>query len=629
MRLRELVAGTRWAPSATSALTRPLVSVVLALEESADSVRTARSVLRQDLAELELIVVDDGSPDAAAAAREALAADPRVHWLHHPRRLGLAAAGVFEAYRRARGEWLAFVFEGVDYRPTALRELYAGALARRCAFVHGRVTRLAQPGREHAPGPAPTPRDGNQSLLRSHNFIAPESALVHRDVFETIGMFDPHVGMARLFAWDLFRRAGDRFALVALDVDVGVRLREGPGQALEPAPDHAAAAGAEWMALPRNAELHPSRVEDYDVHATREAERRGRSPVLIVYTVHDMSTTLYFDWIPEPHARHVRMLHAPSRRPEPGAMAGAAAVVFVRALFEMQPWIELARRLRVPHYYFLDDNLMILADDPRFQARYGAYADDAVRDVLRSFSGVLLSTHALLSYFRERGLHERLHHYPLIARPPRDFEQPAARPARAPLRIGYFGGGHRNEPFLRDVLPAIVELSRRAGVSLVVAGMARENVSLPEGLDATFLPFEESYDVALWRLAQAGIDVLVHPNNEELDNRFRSLTVLVNAMRFGAAPVLSASPPYDVLGDGDTALLCGNGGRPWLEALELLASDPDLRRRVAEGAARHCREHLNADTNRRVLDTILAAPQAREPGRGPVSSGPEFPLGSG
>lgn len=71
----------------------PLVSVVLPARDAATCIaRAVRGVLAQDLADWELLVVDDGSADATAArAERAAAGDPRVRLLRTGRR-GLVAA---------------------------------------------------------------------------------------------------------------------------------------------------------------------------------------------------------------------------------------------------------------------------------------------------------------------------------------------------------------------------------------------------------------------------------------------------------------------------------------------------------------------------------------------------------
>jgi len=66
--------------------------IIPTFNESENIARLIVTILDQD-SRLEVLVVDDGSPDGTGAIVEALAAnDPRVHILHRPRKMGLGTA---------------------------------------------------------------------------------------------------------------------------------------------------------------------------------------------------------------------------------------------------------------------------------------------------------------------------------------------------------------------------------------------------------------------------------------------------------------------------------------------------------------------------------------------------------
>ena len=110
--------------------TAPLVSVLVAVHDGEPFVRTALlSVLRQTVADLELVVVDDCSTDGTAETLASLG-DPRVRVLRNAEQLGLAgslnraldeARGSYvarmDADDAAFGDWLARSLELLDSRP--------------------------------------------------------------------------------------------------------------------------------------------------------------------------------------------------------------------------------------------------------------------------------------------------------------------------------------------------------------------------------------------------------------------------------------------------------------------------------------------------------------------------------
>jgi succinoglycan biosynthesis protein ExoO len=103
---------------------RPVVSVIIPVYNGAQCLETAvESVLSQTLANIEVLIVDDGSVDATVRIAERLAArDPRVRLLRHSRNRGQSAARN-RALDSARGVWIAPVDADDEIRPDRLRVL--------------------------------------------------------------------------------------------------------------------------------------------------------------------------------------------------------------------------------------------------------------------------------------------------------------------------------------------------------------------------------------------------------------------------------------------------------------------------------------------------------------------------
>jgi glycosyltransferase EpsJ len=86
--------------------------------------RAVRSVLDQTLVDLELIAVDDGSPDGSGRILDELAAaDPRMRVFHQANAGAPAARNL--AMDHARGDYLCFMDADDWAEPTMLEELYA------------------------------------------------------------------------------------------------------------------------------------------------------------------------------------------------------------------------------------------------------------------------------------------------------------------------------------------------------------------------------------------------------------------------------------------------------------------------------------------------------------------------
>jgi glycosyltransferase involved in cell wall biosynthesis len=172
-----------------------MVSVIMPAYNAASYLhRAVESVLSQEFADLELLVIDDGSTDSTAAVAEEYAhRDPRV------RVLTQANAGPGPArntaFGAARGEYFAFLDSDDEWHPAFLREQVA-VLERRhdIDVVIGNAwnrggSRDGRPAR---------PVRGAGQVITLAEILADEQVLFIMAVFrraavETVGGFDPTI----------------------------------------------------------------------------------------------------------------------------------------------------------------------------------------------------------------------------------------------------------------------------------------------------------------------------------------------------------------------------------------------------------------------------------------------------
>ncbi|WP_228387719.1 MULTISPECIES: glycosyltransferase family 2 protein [unclassified Nocardioides] len=124
----------------------PVVSLVVPAYDVADFLPACLdSILAQTFEDLEVVVVDDGSPDASGDIAEAYAArDPRVRVLHIANR-GLGGARN-EGMRHVRGELLGFADSDDLLPPDAVAHLVEAQRTDGADFVVGGVERLQGDG---------------------------------------------------------------------------------------------------------------------------------------------------------------------------------------------------------------------------------------------------------------------------------------------------------------------------------------------------------------------------------------------------------------------------------------------------------------------------------------------------
>ncbi len=141
----------------------PLISIITTVYDAKEYLpRAIQSVLAQTLADLELILVDDGSPNGCGAICDEWAAkDSRVRVIHQPNRGPAAASNA--GLDAARGRYIGFVDSDDRIAPDMYAKLYAALTGADCAMAGcnarcinerdepvERTVRAACPGRQDA-----------------------------------------------------------------------------------------------------------------------------------------------------------------------------------------------------------------------------------------------------------------------------------------------------------------------------------------------------------------------------------------------------------------------------------------------------------------------------------------------
>lgn len=283
-------------------------------------------------------------------------------------------------------------------------------------------------------------------------------------------------------------------------------------------------------------------------------------------------------------------------------VANASAIILVRGLFELDGVFLAARALRIPLYYFVDDNFILLRDQSGPWSPYvRRYSAANVRHRLRAFHGVLLSSEALMDYYRAENMHSELMLFPPIEW----RQQLSRRPASSPgVSIAFFGGLHLHEMFRTSILPAVRRLALDRPVTLIAAGV-NDAIAPSPGLSVVEQPYDTSYARGLGRLAEAGVDVLVHPSAPGLDNgRYKIRHALISACAIGAIPVVSDRPPYSDLREAGVALLCDDSPESWYAAFTQVGQ-PAQRVPIGERLATFCSSQYGGRINREAIDKML------------------------
>lgn len=179
----------------------PLVSVVIATYRRAALVpRAIRSVLDQTVASLEVIVVDDASPDDTERAVNAID-DARIRYIRHELNRGLPASRN-TGMRLARGEFIAFLDDDDEWFPTKIETQVALCIdsgfhaALSASFINdGEMLRFD------------SPEVTSNDLRRGNDFAPGSGLLAEAGVLKEL-WFDESIGQGE--DWDMLIRIVQR-----------------------------------------------------------------------------------------------------------------------------------------------------------------------------------------------------------------------------------------------------------------------------------------------------------------------------------------------------------------------------------------------------------------------------------
>ena len=200
----------------------PRVSAIIGSYNNAATLQRAiDSLLAQSIADLELIVIDDGShDDSPEIARRAAALDPRVRAIALGENLGISRS-LNHAIELSRAALIA-IQDADDYSEPARLERQLATLERETeiAVVGCRMREVDERGRELAPRTRFVGGDVRASLLR-FNPIPNSSAMMRRELVLAAGGYDP--GYRYAMEHDLWLRLADRYRIVAVDEVLATR----------------------------------------------------------------------------------------------------------------------------------------------------------------------------------------------------------------------------------------------------------------------------------------------------------------------------------------------------------------------------------------------------------------------
>lgn len=634
-----------WLPGRDYGKSKPQLSMLLpTFRRAQDGLfrRVVHSILSQSFDDLELIIVDDASTDGTACIIDRfMREDGRVSCIRHTRNIGLPAISEFEALQKATGSVIGFAFDDFVYEPDALGIMMAAMALHRCDSIHGEA-RMQASGHDVILGENAASHD----RLLYHNFIPNGAVFVSRNVIDAVGFYDPHIVMSRLCDWDLWLRIQKSFSFDSVPILVGREhgasrsdslgntyplqfelVREFMGEARNSALTSHSFMERDVLAVPSHASysLKKYTIELYDFFASRSwfpaelkkapsiavENHKSRRTIAVVGWL-TASVSLYWICDADSYLDSVVFIdpEAPASFANP-AIINADLVVFAREIFSpgQQAMLRFCRGLKIPHIYFVDDNLPVLAQD---EPAWAAYNLRALQNELSSFQGVVVSSAKLESDFRKLNLHRKvdrvtpIFNQELLQKLRRAKDRHLQKGDR--LVVGFFGGSFRVQSLVNVVRPALD--ASPAPTCLITRPVpidfSSKTVSHHTAMESPY--FFEFLDG--W--AKYGIDAIAHPSGRTSNIDFKSENVILVSFYLGAVPIVTEEAAYSDFGREHGVEKIEDSIAAWQDAFERLRN-PSYRAEMLKKLEQTCRDRFSKISMEGLLESYSASLPTLEP----------------
>jgi hypothetical protein len=290
-----------------------------------------------------------------------------------------------------------------------------------------------------------------------------------------------------------------------------------------------------------------------------------------------------------------------------------SAVIFCRDLFPSLPWLAAVRKEGIPHYYFVDENIVSMNGKPQHSSsddqRYG---QQELQLELASFSGVLTASESLANYVREHDIHASVSCLPpgvklLPVLPSSQILN--SLPFKSPrvIRIACFSAQTQQSLFAQLVVPALRKLAHDFNIELIAFGCPPGSLDDPSSPLRVRTP-ELNMDhlqimnaVSFWNP-----EIIVHPDLFTQNTPYIVPQMLIRAAQIGAALVASNVGPYAVAArqTSPPLVLANNTVQSWVESIRLLLASPAMRLRLAGEAANYVRSRWKSGENQNALEQL-------------------------
>lgn len=591
--------------------------------------RAVTSYIEQTFKDTELIIVDDANIDGTSEQiDEFMKQDKRISCIRHKQNIGLPAISIYEAIKKARGEYIGFLFDDCVLYPSAYERTLRRMEEEGAQASYGRVSVYTDKD-DMSKSKEVYCREEYLDNLEITNSIGNISIIFKKDILETVGYFDPHVCLSRLTDWDFITRVKRKFYLIETGIlfakEYGVTQKNSLGNSYLVN----LLAVDEYLKIPnREKKLLLNDYEEINIFSEEENSSYNFSSE--IKKILDFFKNKY--WLSEFQNKYKEinffddniavLCSGPisssstlifSRNCSDTSqnlfsyvnmdknIAKSRAVILVRETNMNSVLLKKLEYAGIPTYLLWDDDFLLLIKEKVLSL---PLTENDFKKVAKKFNGLILTSKNFYENYKAKAYNPNNYLVePIYAD---KLEKKISLIENNQLNIAFTGGLWRIKNFINTLIDILNNIGKEKNVTLyLLRDKELQNVfnETKRNFSVKWYDITSSYDQLINKLSNKNIHIVIHPAQEIGNNVNKTKNALITASLLGAALITTDGAPYnvkDIEDDPMPYLLATNEEKYWVDAIKEMLDDK-TRVEMVKKARNYCKERYSA----RCLDNLI------------------------
>lgn len=595
--------------------------------------RAVTSYIEQTFKDTELIIIDDANTDGTSEQiDEFMKKDKRISCIRHKKNMGLPSISTYEAIKKARGEYIGFLFDDCVLYPSAYERTLKRMEEEGAQASYGRV--LVHTDKN----------DMNKSVelyyeekyldnLEIANYIGNIAFIFKKDILKTVGYLDPHVCLSRVNDWDLITRIKRKFNLIETGVlfasEYGVTQKNSLGNSYL----INLLAIDEYFKIPNREErILLSEYEEINIFSEEENSSYNFSceirksldffknkywlstlknigeevntfdANIVIYEAGNItaSTRLIFNKNSNDKYQKLFSYMCMDRN-----LARSRAVIVARETNMESALLKKLEYVGIPTYLLWDDDFLLISKEKIANL---VITENDFKKVAKKLNGLIFTSKNFYENYKEKGYNPN--NYLVNPIYLDKLEKQISLIEDDQLNIAFTGGLWRIKKFTKILIDILNNIGKEKKVT-IYSPKDKELEKLFDEKKINFsvkwYDFTLSYDQLINKLSNKNIHILIHPSQENSNNVNKTKNALVTASLLGAALITTDGAPYNTKDSEDDPmpyLLASNEEKYWIEAIKKML-DNKIRVEMVKKARDYCKKRYSAKCLDKLIEDIL------------------------